>query len=339
MKLRVGSSERGYDIILERGALGRLGEYLALDRRALVVTDEGVPKQYVRTVLAQLPDGALFTVPQGEGAKSFAVLERVCGELLARKFSRCDLLLALGGGVVGDLTGFAAACYLRGIDYAGIPTTTLSQIDSSVGGKTAINLNGVKNCVGVFHPPCCVIADGDTLATLPERHFANGLAEAVKAGLIADPALFELLEQEDARERIDEIIARSLAVKKRVVEADETERGPRRILNFGHTIGHGVESVYGLAGGKPGGLLHGEAVAVGMLPMIENPALRERVRAVFRRLGLDVDMSYDADAVYEVMTRDKKTHGAAITLAIVPELGACELREVPIEALRDYLKR
>lgn len=237
-----------------------------------------MPEEHVRTVMEQCANATVMTVQHGEGAKSFPVFEDVCRKLLALKFGRRDLLIAVGGGVVGDLGGFAAACYMRGIRFVNMPTTSLSQIDSSIGGKTAINLDGVKNSIGAFYQPELVVADPDVLSTLPRRHLNNGLVEAVKAGLIGDAALFSLFEETDVYSRIDEIIYRSLCVKKRVVEQDEKETGLRKTLNFGHTIGHGVESVYGLSG-----LLHGESVAVGMLPMIGNSALRERVRKDFQK--------------------------------------------------------
>lgn len=336
MVLRMELSERSYDILVERGALGRLGQYTNLNRKALVVTDDGVPPAYAQRVAEQFREGQVFTVPHGEGAKSFHMLEAICGRLLESRFTRSDLVVAVGGGVVGDLAGFAASCYMRGVGFINLPTTTLSQIDSSIGGKVAVNLNGIKNCVGAFYQPELVAVDSDTLNTLPERHFANGLVEAVKAGLLEDSGLFELFEAGDPHERIDEIILRSLAVKKVIVEQDEKEIGLRKLLNLGHTIGHGVESVCGLEDASGEGLLHGEAVAVGLLPMVDDPALRERVRAVLKGLSIDPDFPYDPDRVYERMTRDKKSHGGSITIARVRAPGEAYLKELTLEELRQY---
>lgn len=338
MKLHIELGEKSYDILLLRGGLSHLSDFFDVNRPVMLVTDEGVPKIHVETVLRQLPQGFLFTAPQGEAAKSFPVFEKLCSELLRARFSRNDLILALGGGVIGDLAGFAAASYMRGIDFINLPTTTLSQIDSSIGGKTAINLDGVKNIIGAFHQPRLVLVDSDTLNTLPARHFNNGLVEAVKAGLIGDTALFSLFEGEDIPSHIDEIILRSLQVKKRVVEEDETEQGLRKTLNFGHTIGHGVEGVYGLEGGLPEGLLHGEAVAVGILPMIEDASLRERTRRVFERLSINPDLEYDSERVYEVMTRDKKAHSGMITAVLVKRCGEAVLKDILLSGLREYLK-
>lgn len=337
MTIRMNLGERSYDILLETGCTRNLPPYFSPSRKVLIVTDAGVPRASVEAIRAQLPGSELFIAPEGEAAKSFPILTQICTRLLELRFTRKDLILAFGGGVVGDLAGFAAACYMRGIDFVNIPTTTLSQIDSSIGGKTAINLAGVKNCVGAFHQPRLVLIDSMQLRTLPLRHFRNGLVEAVKAGLIGDPVLFELFEREDWESHTEEIIRRSLEVKRRVVEADETEQGLRRILNFGHTIGHGIESIYGLEGGKPDGLLHGEAVARGILPMIEDPTLQDRTRRVFEKLHMDCTWDYDKQRVFDVITCDKKSNGSTISIVKVPSLGKTRIEEIPMEAIRSYL--
>ena len=281
MKLTMRLGVRSYDIIIKQGGLSRVGQLINLNRRVLVVSDTGVPEAYLKTVLAQCREGVPVVLPQGEGTKSLECFGQLLTVMLEHGFTRGDAVLALGGGVVGDLAGFAAASYMRGVTFINCPTTTLSQIDSSIGGKTAINLAGTKNTVGAFYQPSLVVADPDTLKSLPERHFINGLAEAVKAGLIADEGLFELFETEDAHEKIEEIVYRSLVMKKNVVERDEREAGLRATLNFGHTLGHAIESANHL-----GGLYHGECVALGMLPMIEDASLRRRTRAVYKKLGL-----------------------------------------------------
>ena len=331
MKLTMRLGPRSYDIILRRGALGRVGQLVNLSRKVLVVTDSGVPQQYLSTVLAQCPQGVPVVLEQGEGSKSLAVTERLCAAMLQHGFARTDAVLALGGGVVGDAAGFAAACYMRGIDFINCPTTTLAQVDSSIGGKTAVNLAGTKNIVGAFHQPCLVVADPDTLATLPPRHVANGLAEAVKTGLIGDAALFELFEKDAAQQSLEEILYRSLAVKKAIVEADEREAGCRAALNFGHTIGHAIEASRGLARRQ---LYHGECVALGTLPMLESPAVRARVRRVYRALGLPVRIRYDGDEIYSHLVHDKKAANGAITLVKVKQPGSYRLEKVPVEALR-----
>lgn len=329
--MQVSLAHKSYDIILERGLLDHVGDYINLNRKVLIITDDGVPTAYADRLLSQCPQGFVERVKQGESAKSFPVFEQLCSKLLAYRFSRKDLIIALGGGVMGDLAGFVASSYMRGIEFCNIPTTTLSQVDSSIGGKVAINLDGVKNVIGTFYHPSVVLIDHDTLKTLPERQFNNGLAEAVKAGLIYDKSLFEMFLAEGALD-IDEIIYRSLLVKKAVVELDEQEQNLRKILNFGHTIGHGVESVYGLSG-----LLHGEAVAIGMLPMIEDESIRQRVKQVYERLSLPSSIDYDKDEVYDVMTMDKKSNGSKITIVKVKEIGKAMLCEINMEELKNYI--
>ena len=333
MQITVELNERSYPIVLQRGVLAHAGEYVNLQRNVLIVTDQGVPERYVKTLQNQCKQAHVCTVQQGEGAKSTAVWETLCKEMLRRDFSRKDCVVALGGGVVGDLAGFAAASYMRGIDFINIPTTTLSQIDSSIGGKVAINLEQVKNVIGAFYQPKAVLIDPDTLATLPKRHFYNGLVEAVKAGLIYDAELFALFEQKKPEQELETILYRALMVKKTVVEQDEKEANLRKILNFGHTIGHGIESVDGL-----GGLLHGECVGLGMLPMIEDETLRTRTRSVLEKLGVPTQVTYDPQAVYACLVHDKKASDGQITIVKVAQVGKAELQEVPLTALWEKLK-
>ena len=277
-KLTMNLGERSYDIILKNGALENLYQFARLDRKVAVVTDSGVPAEYAQRVADQCRESTIITVPQGEASKSFKILESVLRQMLEFNMGRGDLVVAVGGGVVGDLAGFAAAIYMRGIDFINCPTTTLSMIDSSIGGKTAVDLGDTKNIVGAFWQPKLVIVDPATLSTLPRRHYINGLAEAVKAGLLADPELFAIFEKGDIDTQINEIIYRSLRFKKNIVEQDETERGMRKALNFGHTIGHGIEAVKGIKGRRTVGLFHGECVALGMLPMIEARSRSSRCR-------------------------------------------------------------
>lgn len=317
-----------YDIVLEAGCLNRAAELLNLDRRVLIVTDDGVPEEYARSLAAQCAHPLVRTVPGGEGSKRLAVWEELLKAMLSAGFTRGDCVCAVGGGMVGDLAGFAAASYMRGVDFYNIPTTVLSQVDSSIGGKTAVNLGGVKNIAGAFWQPKRVLVDLDTLATLPARQIAGGLAEAVKAGLIADDKLFELFETGNIAENMERVIALSLRMKKAVVEQDEKERGLRKILNFGHTIGHGIESVTGLT--------HGESVAIGMLPMCaEN--VRARLMPVLEKLGLPTQARADPEAVYAALLHDKKSAGGLITIVKVEQPGSFVLESVAPEALRPLI--
>ena len=329
MTLRMELGENSYDILIERGLLQKAGELLDLDRKVLIVTDDGVPEIYAKTVAEACKDPAVVTIPQGESSKSFPVLEQLLSRMLAAGFTRSDCVCAVGGGVVGDLSALAAALYMRGIDFYNIPTTLLSQADSSIGGKTGIDLDGVKNVVGVFRQPKKVLIDPDTLSTLPPRQIAAGHAEIVKAGLIADAELFSLYESGEAERDLVTALSRALAVKKAVVEQDEKESGLRRVLNFGHTVGHGIESVTGL--------LHGECVAVGMIPMCA-PAVKERLIPVLTRLGLPTAVEADPDKVFAALLHDKKAAGGKITAVLVNEIGSCEQLSLSPEALREKIE-
>ena len=320
--LRMDLGADSYDIVIERGALYKAKDLLNLDRKVLVVTDDGVPQEYASAVASQAREGFVYTVPQGEDSKSIARFGEILSQMMKRGFSRKDAVAAVGGGVVGDLAGFAASAYMRGVDFYNIPTTVLSQVDSSIGGKTAVNLDGIKNIVGEFYQPKKVLIDLDLLNTLPERQVSNGLAEAVKMSLTSDAELFELFEKGNITENMDEIITRSLMIKKNVVEQDEKEQGLRKILNFGHTIGHGIESFEHL-----NGLYHGECVALGMIPMVSE-AIRPRLIKVLESLRLPTAIELDADAVYAAMTHDKKGEGDWVTITTVPAPGQFEMKKV-----------
>ena len=311
-----------YDIVVERGSLSRAGEYLDLNRRVLVVTDTGVPAQYAQTLARQCRESCVCTVEMGEGSKSLETFGKLLGVMLEHGFSRRDCVVAVGGGVVGDLSGFAASAYMRGIDFYNIPTTLLSQIDSSIGGKTAVNVGGVKNIVGAFYQPKKVLIDPELLKTLPPRQISNGIAEAVKMSLTSDRELFDIFENKDIGANIDGIIIRSLNIKKSVVEQDEKEAGLRRILNFGHTVGHGIESSEGMTE-----LYHGECVALGMIPMCSE-SIRPRVISVLKKCGLYRELDYDWDKITEAAFHDKKADGDTVTVTLVNDIGSFEMKKM-----------
>lgn len=329
MIIPVNLGESSYDIILERGAIkkacGLLG--ISADRRVLVVTDSGVPAEYVSTVADAFTNSYVFSFPQGEASKNFDTYRMICEALLNYSFTRKDAVIAVGGGVVGDMAGFAAATYMRGIDFYNIPTTLLSQVDSSIGGKTAIDLGKIKNIIGAFHQPKRVIIDPDVLPTLSERHLKNGLAEALKAGIIMDKALFSIFENGEAEEKIDEVIERSLRVKKKIVEEDEKETGLRKVLNFGHTIGHAIEASVPF-----GELYHGECVALGMIPMCSEK-IRERVVSALIRTGLPVTCDIDREKVRQALLHDKKSDAKGISAVFCDEIGSFEFRNTDVDEL------
>ena len=323
MIIPVNADNGCYDIVLERGSLKKAGQLLELDRRVLVVTDEGVPPEYAGCVASQCREAIVVTVPRGEGSKSFEQLERLLSAMLEASFTRGDCVVAVGGGVVGDLSGFAASCYMRGIDFYNIPTTLLAQVDSSVGGKTAVNFGGVKNIVGAFYQPKKVIIDPETLKTLERRQLMAGLAEAIKMAATSSAELFEIIEKsEDLDADLPEIIRRSLCIKRDVVEQDPKENGLRRILNFGHTVGHAVE------GFNKGKLLHGECVALGMPPMCSGEAL-ERVTKVLKKYGLPTEIEQSADELMPYLKHDKKMTADSVKVVLVDKIGQfriCDMR-------------
>jgi 3-dehydroquinate synthase len=364
--VRVALAERSYDIAIGRGLLSGLGHRIAALRpgaAAAIVTDETVARHHLAAAEAALAAAGLRTtrivVPPGEGSKSWPVLERVCDALLAERIERRDLVVALGGGVVGDLAGFAAAIVRRGLDYVQVPTTLLAQVDSSVGGKTAIDARHGKNLIGAFHQPVLVIADTSLLDTLPLREFRAGYAEVAKYGLINDAAFFswlaanwrEIFAGGPAR---DHAIAVSCRAKAAIVARDERETGERALLNLGHTFGHALEA----AAGFSDRLLHGEAVALGMtlafafsarLGLLA-PAEAARVAAHLAATGLPTRLAHipgdppRLDDLMRLIAQDKKVQRGRLTLIlargigrsfIAPDIDTAEIRAFLTEKLAD----
>ncbi len=327
------SSVGPYDIKIGRALLERAGEYLNLNRKVVIVTDDGVPREYAEAVLKAAKHGTVITLPEGEGTKSFESLEFILTKMLEAKLTRTDCIVAVGGGVIGDLTGFAAASYMRGIDFYNIPTTLLSQVDSSVGGKCAINLGTTKNTVGAFYQPKAVICDLDTLKTLDKRLLSEGLAEALKMALTSDAELFEFFENEEIHDSaLEKIVTRSLKIKLDVVTRDEKESGLRKILNFGHSFGHGIEAE------SFGVLYHGECVALGMLPMVSKE-IKPRLIRILEKLNLPTKVDIDIKKALSHVVNDKKADGDEISLIFVEEVGKYEMRKMKITEFCDYIRK
>lgn len=327
--LTLNLGDNSYDIRIGGGLLSTAGNFFSLGRRVLIVTDSGVPAEYAKTLAAQCREPHIVTVKQGEGSKTVSVFEELCREMMKHGFTRRDCVAAVGGGVVGDLAGFAAASYMRGIDFYNIPTTVLSSVDSSIGGKTGVNLDGIKNIIGAFCQPKGVIVDTALTKTLSARQVSNGLAEAVKMALTFDSELFDLFEKQDPMKNLDRIIVRSLRLKADVVEKDEKEAGLRKVLNFGHTIGHGIESL-GL------GYYHGECVSLGMLPMC-SPEVRERLIPVLERLNLPVKAQIDRKKAFEAILHDKKSGNGGISAVFVDKIGSYRTENVSSERISELL--
>ncbi|MBR5922341.1 MAG: 3-dehydroquinate synthase [Clostridia bacterium] len=314
MTIPVKTALGGYDIIIERGALKKASEYFNLDRKVLVITDSGVPGEYANTVADAAKESLVLVIPEGEKSKSFENYVKILEALLGADFTRSDCVVAVGGGVVGDMAGFAAATYMRGIDFYNIPTTVLSQVDSTIGGKTAIDFGGYKNTVGAFYPPKRVLIDADTLSTLDDRQISNGLAEALKISATFDAGLFAVFENGEAKNCLEEVIKKSVSIKKKVIEADEYEAGLRRVLNFGHTLGHAIESA-------DSGLLHGECVGIGMLYMC-SVSVKKRIESALKKLDLPTGAAVDFMKIEHAVLHDKKASGNSITTVFVDEIGS-----------------
>ena len=318
--LPVNTAGGSYNVTVFRGGISVLSEIWRLDRKIMVVTDDGVPSEYAKKVLAQCGNGFIVTLPQGEATKNTENLIYLWQRMAENNMTRTDAVIAVGGGVIGDLSGFAAATYMRGIDFYNVPTTVLSQVDSSVGGKTAVDFSGYKNIVGAFWQPKGVMIDCDTLSTLESRQVSNGLAEAVKMAATFDAELFSFMEESDIFERIEEIITRAVQIKINVVEEDEREGGLRKVLNFGHTLAHALESIYSF-----GEYYHGECVAMGMVPMCAEGA-RERLIKVLEKAGLPTVIPCDIESLGEAVTHDKKMSGEKLTFITCPEIGKYEMK-------------
>lgn len=330
MIIPVSLGKDSYEITLERGALANADKIFKLDRKALIVTDSGVPRIYAEAILSACKEGVIVTIEQGETSKNLGSFELLCKTMLDNNFTRRDCVVAVGGGVAGDLAGFAAACFMRGIDFYNVPTTLLSQVDSSVGGKTAVDFGGIKNIIGAFHQPKAVLIDPDVLNTLSRRQFACGMAEAIKMAFNFDKELFEYIEKNGEACDIETVIAGALKIKAGVVEQDEKESGLRRALNFGHTLGHGIESV--------SGLLHGECVALGMLPMTA-PALRGRLAGVLEASGLPISCDAQADKVIAAAMHDKKAQGSGVLTVRADGIGKFRFeKNTAEELLKDYVE-
>ena len=323
MIIPVKTSVGSYQIVLERGAINDVSKYLNVDRKCLIVTDSGVPQEYSKLVASACKDATVFSFPMGEASKNIKTYSAILEKLVENDFTRTDCVIAVGGGVVGDMAGFAAATFMRGIDFYNIPTTVLSQVDSSIGGKTAIDFCGIKNIVGAFYPPKAVVIDPETLKTLPARQISNGLAEALKMSLTSDAELFDIFENGDPIADIDRVIEKSLYIKRDVVEQDEKETGLRKILNFGHTLGHAYECLSEY-------YVHGECVALGMIPMCSDN-VRARLVPVLQKLNLPTKFSADAEEVLSFCRHDKKMSGNSITVVFVDAVGKYELKKLDFQ--------
>ena len=347
-KISVNAGSGSYEVCIGGGLLKNIGamlkETLPKAQKIVVITDETVAPLYLDTTLKNIAEAGFEAdfdvIASGEQSKSGATYLTLLQTLAEKKITRTDALVALGGGVVGDLTGFLAATFLRGIPYVQVPTTLLSMVDSSVGGKTAINLGTSKNLVGAFYQPRLVLCDTDTLQTLSKEAFADGMTEIIKCGMIDSLSLLQQLQSGDVSQ-MDDIIAHCVTMKRDVVEEDERDTGKRQLLNFGHTIGHAVEQL------SHQQISHGQAVALGMvmetraairMGLCPENALTQLIK-LLEQFDLPTVQHYCAEDLYEAALGDKKRAGGKITVVTPRAFGKCELYTMKIEQMFDWIKQ
>ena len=329
---------RPYNILIEHGIIDHAGDYirpLTKAIKAFIISDTNVSPIYSQRVKNSLEksgfETSVFVFQAGESSKRLSTIENMYTHLFERNVTRTDIIIALGGGVTGDMAGFAAATYLRGIDFVQIPTSLLAQVDSSVGGKTAVDLPTGKNLVGAFWQPILVLIDPDTLNTLPEKFFKDGLGEVVKYGCIRSKSLFEKLENENAKDFIDDIIFECVSIKRDVVEHDERDTGERAILNFGHTLGHALEKLNNYEN-----LTHGEAVSAGsaiITRISENHGLTEigtaqRIENLLKKYDLPINSDFPLSDIVNATRGDKKSTGKSIKFVFLKEIGECFVQKI-----------
>lgn len=333
----INTSSKKYKIHIGKGLLSRCGELvkqLGFDGKVIIVTDDTVADLYLDAVKKSFENAGYKTYshifPHGEENKNLNTVIDIYSAMQKCGIKRKDLLVALGGGVTGDISGFAAATYLRGIKYVQIPTTLLAQVDSSIGGKTGVDLPFGKNLVGAFHQPEKVIIDTDTLKSLPEIQISCGMAEVIKSAFIRDDAFIEFIENSaDFRNDAEEFVIRSINIKKEVVEADEFEKYERMMLNFGHTFGHAIEKLMNFKG-----ITHGQAVAIGMCMIVRDQSVKKRLVSILEKYGLGTETDIPADKIIEASQNDKKAEGNSVNIVTLKKAGEAEIVKLSFEEIK-----
>ena len=327
--INVSYRNTDYNIYIEDNILEKLSNFINLNRKTLIISDDNIPIKYKEIVGKQLNNAEFFIFKTGENSKNQDTLFSILNHLAKNNYSRDSLLIALGGGITGDITAMAASIYKRGIDYISVPTTLLSQVDSSVGGKTAINSNYGKNLFGTFYNPLMVIIDPTTLNTLDNRQISNGLAEVIKYGIINNPEIITCLEVDSINYL--ELIKHSIKSKLYYVAQDPHDKGIRQILNYGHTIGHAIEQVSNYE------YLHGEAVAYGIKKMIKGCSFEKRIITILKKYSLDINIEFSKEELYTFIQNDKKIYDNSINLILTNELGNGFIKTILLEDIRKYL--
>ena len=345
MELKVDLKDRSYPIIIEKGLINRVSEEIRKvykGKKIFIITDDNVNKYYGGKISEELKKNdfevKLLALKPGEETKNFNTLPIVYNELLDFNLTRSDLIIALGGGVIGDLAGFVASTYLRGVDFVQIPTSLLAQVDSSVGGKVAVDLERGKNLVGSFYHPKCVLIDPEVLNTLDNRFFIDGMAEVIKYGCIKDKQFFDYLEKMENNQKLinnmEVVIHKCCDIKRQVVENDEKDKGERMLLNFGHTLGHAIEQYYNYTKYS-----HGEGVAIGMYVIskiseekgLTKKGTSQRIKDILVKYNLPYELDVNIEETLEAINLDKKKLGNDLNVIILKEIGNSEIYKTTAE--------
>ena len=321
---------QGYNCIIEKGSLSHLCDYFSFDNKKVLIIADSNTKIYISSL--NINNAYTYIIASGEKSKSLGTYLSIIEYLTNNNFSKTDILIALGGGVVGDLTGFIASTYKRGMQYINVPTSTIAMIDASIGGKNALNCNHIKNIIGTFYQPALVLIDSNTLESLPERHYNSGLIEALKMGLILNKDIIDLFN--DFKGNIQEIIYLSVLAKKKIIEVDCYDNNVRMCLNFGHTIGHAIEA-YEYNNSNP--MYHGESIACGMRYFIKNAQLLQKIDKILDNLHINYHIDFNIDQLYENIKNDKKIRDGKINIIIVYQAGKYEIKRMNVEDIQKYL--
>jgi len=322
-----------YPVYLGRGLLSNIDRYIDVDRQIVIITDDFIPKTYLNIIKSKIRSPIVFEVPRGENSKSIETVYSIINQMVKSNITRKALIIGLGGGVIGDLSGFIASVYLRGVDLIQIPTTLLAQIDSSIGGKVGINSDTMKNSIGSFYHPKMIITDLDTLQTLSAREFSNGISEMIKYGMISDKSLFlALLKDGIQKDNLDLFIEKCILIKISYIKEDEYDLGRRQILNYGHTIGHAIEQDSNYS------LLHGESIAIGMAQMSRAYPFHEQLIQLLKNFNLPYEYNKNLTSIQKYIRTDKKIFDNTLNLIIVEELGKGFIRPINVNDIRKYLR-
>ncbi len=324
-KVLVNLKERSYSVIIQQNLLDNIENYIDTNQEFVIFSDDFIPKEHINKIIPKLNPKMVEFIPHGEHSKSMEMAYSLINLMIDKRVTRGATIIAFGGGVIGDLAGFIASVYMRGLDYIQIPTTLLSMVDSSVGGKVGINAENMKNAIGSFKQPKVVLVDPTTLKTLDKKQFNNGVAEVIKYGLIAGKSLYEDLMNNDIHDHLDDYIYKCVKIKADIVSKDELDLGIRQILNYGHTLGHALEQASNYK------LLHGEAVSIGMAFMAKNKSFEDNLISMLKKYNLPTSYEYNKDQILKLIETDKKATQNKLNIIMVDSVGKGYIQPTTID--------